>query len=440
MGEYKVALISDFSLDFFREPLKKPFGFKGGFLSELWQVVCCVCLDDGRYGTGIGVQSVLWSDEKTFCSHSQTGGNTLMLSVTEYALQSLRGQTMQPPPVLQKKILPDVYRYACQVTGNDRLPMTFALNALVAVDFALWQLWAQMEKAASFDAICDRFSPQMCGKQQMLGEIPLLSYQTSDEEIRQQLETGAFLFKIKIGSNPNGSGDTEAMIEWDAHRLCHIHQMAKEYTTPYTECGHPVYYLDANGRYPDRAALLRFLKKAADCGALERVVLLEEPFAENNLQDVAGIPVRVAADESAHCAADVVKLIEKYHYGAIALKPIAKTLSATLEMYGEAQKHGVPCFCADLTVPPAMLEWNMQVAARLQTLPGLKIGIVESNGPQNYTDWQKLKQLHPLPGAQWLTSEGHVFCLTPDFYSQCAAFWPYDAYIRRIGLKEGEQV
>ena len=183
-----------------------------------------------------------------------------------------------------------------------------------------------------------------------------------------------------------------------------------------------------------------FLKKAADCGALERVVLLEEPFAESNLQDVAGIPVRVAADESAHCAADVVKLIEKYHYGAIALKPIAKTLSATLEMYGEAQKHSVPCFCADLTVPPAMLEWNMQVAARLQTLPGLKIGIVESNGPQNYTDWQKLKQLHPLPGAQWLTSEGHVFRLTPDFYSQCAAFWPYDAYIRRIGLKEGEQV
>ena len=65
-----MARIADFALDFIREPLRQPFGFKGGSLSELWQVVCRVELDDGRCGYGVGVQSVLWSDGCVLCAYA----------------------------------------------------------------------------------------------------------------------------------------------------------------------------------------------------------------------------------------------------------------------------------------------------------------------------------------------------------------------------------
>lgn len=426
--------ITGFDLDFIREPLQTPFGFKGGALSELWQVVCRIRLDDGRRGMGVGVQSVLWSDAATFCTHSQMGGNALMFSVTEYALNRLQGHEFTDPPALQQALLEEVSRYARAVTQNERLPRTFVLNALVPVDFALWQLWAQEQGTQDFDAVCRAFCPALGQRQRQpaLGEIPLLGYQTTPSEIRHLLEDGAFLLKIKIGANPNGDNDPAAMCRWDAQRLAEIHALAKDYDTPYTQCGHPVYYLDANGRYPTKALLQEFLAAARVCGALERVILLEEPFAETNLQDVADLPVRVAGDESAHCAADAVRLIEKYHYGAIALKPIAKTLSATLEIYQQAQAHGVPCFCADLTVPPAMLEWNLQVAARLAPLPGLHVGVVESNGPQNYPDWDGLRRMHPLPDAPWLAPKRHVFSLGAAFYARCAAFLPLDAYAQQL--------
>ena len=90
---------------------------------------------------------------------------------------------------------------------------------------------------------------------------------------------------------------------------------------------------------------------------LERIVVLEEPFAEENTCDVRGLPVMVAADESAHSPEDVKKRIA-LGYRAIALKPIAKTLTVTFRMIEEAMKTHTPCFCADLTVGPYMAEIN----------------------------------------------------------------------------------
>ena len=43
-----------------REPLSAPFGFKGSYLTELWQSVASVSAGEYR-GLGVGVQSVLWS-------------------------------------------------------------------------------------------------------------------------------------------------------------------------------------------------------------------------------------------------------------------------------------------------------------------------------------------------------------------------------------------
>ena len=49
---------------------------------------------------------------------------------------------------------------------------------------------------------------------------------------------------------------------------------------------------------------------------------------------------------------------------------------------------GIPCFCADLTVNPIMIDWNKNFAARLEQLSGMKIGVLETNGAQNYKNWK----------------------------------------------------
>ena len=60
-----------------------------------------------------------------------------------------------------------------------------------------------------------------------------------------------------------------------------------------------------------------------------------------------------------------------------------------------AFKKGIPCFCADLTVNPVVLDWNKNVAARLAPLPGMKVGVIESNGHQNYKNWELMKMIIP---------------------------------------------
>lgn len=84
---------------FEREPLISPFGFKGGYLSELWQPVSYLRADSGNHAIGLGTQSVLWSDAGIFSSYSESGGNALMYLLTERALQMLKNTsyTSHPP-------------------------------------------------------------------------------------------------------------------------------------------------------------------------------------------------------------------------------------------------------------------------------------------------------------------------------------------------------
>jgi len=42
-------------------------------------------------------------------------------------------------------------------------------------------------------------------------------------------------------------------------------------------------------------------------------------------------------------------------YGAITLKPIAKTMSMSLKIAQLAYERSIPCFCADLTVNPILV-------------------------------------------------------------------------------------
>lgn len=405
------------------EPLASPFGFKGGTLTELWQVACRLEDNQGRQGIGRGVQSVLWSDAAVFYKMGQEKGNLLMLSMTRYAMELLKGCPILRPDRMLRELIPRVWEYGRLESGCENLRLTFVLNALTPVDWALWQLYARVLGCFQLTRLTAPVTSALSCRQMRLGNIPLISYSTSQEEILRLSEEGAFLYKIKIGSAPEGPGNLDAMLEWDCRRLLEIHDLVSDKTTPYTQCGHPVYYLDANGRYDGPERVERLLDFASGHGILDRILLLEEPFPENRLQNVKGLPVSVAGDESAHSADDARKLIEEYGYSAIALKPVAKTLSVTLEVLETARKHNIPCFCADLTVNPAMTEYNKAIAARLPLLPGLKCGVMESNGAQNYLHWDRMLTEDPAAGEPWALPAKGLYELNDDFFQNDGGIW-----------------
>ena len=401
--------------NFEREPLIAPFGFKGGYLSELWQSVVMLEDNSGNQGIGLGVQSTLWSDPAIFTGYSESAGNSIMFLMTAFAVEQTKHITWQTPFDFLDQLLPLTYDYGKKITSNPHLRLTFALNALVPVDNAAWLVYCKSKNINSFDELIPtNLRIALSFHHDKLGAIPLLSYGVSAETIKQMLDEGYFFLKIKIGSDHNKDGDLDKMLAWDTNRLKEIHDLAKQYSTPYTDNGKLAYYLDANGRY-DREHLLRFLDYAKKIGAFEQIILFEEPFAEECLMDVSDIPICIAADESAHSIKESQERMD-LGYKAIALKPIAKTMSISLQIAKAAYDRNVACFCADLTVNPIMVDWNKNVAARLTSLPGMKIGVLESNGHQNYTNWEQMKKQHPMYGADWIEPKDGIFNIGKDFY------------------------
>lgn len=405
--------ISDVNSNFEREPLLSPFGFKGGYLSELWQVVSYIKSGSGNHSIGLGTQSVLWSDAAVFTSHTESGGNSLMYAMTERALQILKNVSFNTPLDLIEALYEEIYDYGKKVTQNFDLRKTFALNSLVSVDNALWLLYAKENHITNFDdLIPDEFKATFSEKHSKLAAIPLISYNVSPEALKDEVDSGYFFMKIKIGQ----PGSQEEMLEKDMKRLSSIHELLKDVHTPHTENGKLPYYFDANGRYESKEIFNRFLDHAESIGALEQIVLVEEPFPEDKEWDVSDIPVRLAADETAHTDIDTIERIQM-GYKAIALKPIAKTLSMTMKIAKVASEMKVPCFCADLTVNPIMVDWNKNVAARLKSFPGLaNLGLVESNGHQNYVNWDGMTDLLPYKSESWVDVKNGFYHTGEDFY------------------------
>jgi L-alanine-DL-glutamate epimerase-like enolase superfamily enzyme len=418
--------------NFEREPLVRPFGFKGGYLSEIWQVAVRMEGDDGRARIGLGTQSVLWSDAAVFASRSESAGNALMYAVTEHALALAReAGPFETPLDLLDAVLEPTHAYAREATGRRELRKTFTLNALVPVDNAAWLLHADASGISGFDAMVPHaFRPALASRHGQVAAIPLMAYAVPVPEIRAAAEQGFFLMKVKIGQ----PGTQEEMLEKDRARLSEIHAAIGSLETPHTRDGRLPYYFDANGRYESKETLLRLLDHARRIGAFDRIAVVEEPFPEELEVEVGDLGVRVAADESAHTDADAARRID-LGYGAIALKPIAKTLSMSLRIARLAQERGVPCFCADLTVHPILVEWNKAVAARLAPLPGLSLGLVETNGHQNYRNWEAMRRHHPAFGAPWTLPERGVFRLDADYYARSGGIFEpsphYEALFRR---------
>lgn len=406
--------ISNVQSSFEREPLIRPFGFKGGYMNEIWQTAVLLESDSGMRKVGLGTQNALWSDATVFSSRSPVAAEAYMYLMSEYALQLIKGRSFKSPMQLLDAIFDDVYAYGIQITGKANLRKTFALNSLVAIDNAAWLLYAAEHDLHNFDdLIPPEYAPALSQHHLKAASIPLIAYGVPVEDIVRAVEAGYFFMKIKIGQ----PGTQEEMLQKDKARLSEIHSAIGSYTTPYTANGKLPYYFDANGRYENKTYLKRLLDHIDKIGTLDQISIIEEPFAEEYEEPVDDLPVRIAADESAHTDTDALKRIQ-LGYKAIALKAIAKTLSVTMKIARIAYENDVPCFCADLTVNPILVDWNKNVAARLQSFPGLPhMGLLESNGHQNYVRWATMQSYHPHNGTEWMNTKNGVFELDKEWYS-----------------------
>ncbi|WP_138476731.1 mandelate racemase/muconate lactonizing enzyme family protein [Dyadobacter bucti] len=409
----KKITIKNVSSNFEREPLN-PYRFKGSAITDSWQAVAMLESDSGIKKVGIGTQGVLWSDSKVFAAHSESAGNALMYAMSERALQIMKGISFTDPVQLLDDLLPEVLDYGKKITRNPDLRKTFALNALVCVDNAAWLLYAQENGITQFDRMIPAaYQPGLSYRHEKVASIPSFAVGTSAERIKQAADEGYFILKLKTGS----AGTQQEMIEKDIAFLTAVHKAIGHYETPYTKNGKIPYYFDANGRYEKKETLMRFLDHAKKIGAFDQIAVIEEPFEESNETYVGDLGVRVAADESAHTVEDAAHRIE-LGYSAIAVKAIAKTLTMTMKITQLAYEKKIPCFCADLTVSPILVDWNKNVAARLQPFPGMTVGLQETNGHQYYKNWEKLMSFHPKANSSWTRTQKGVYITDASFYAE----------------------
>jgi L-alanine-DL-glutamate epimerase-like enolase superfamily enzyme len=275
--------------------------------------------------------------------------------------------------------------------------------------------------------IPDRYKPGLSYRHNRVASIPSYSAGTDVEKIKTAVRDGYFIMKIKIGS----AGDQAQMLEKDKNFLSEVHKAIGHLSTPHTSDGKIPYYLDANGRYENKDTFLRFLDHAKKIGALDQVAVVEEPFAKADEVDVGDLGIVVAADESAHTVEDASRRI-KQGYKAIILKCIAKTLSMTLKIAQLAYENKIPCFCADLTVNPILVDWNKSVAARLQPFANMDIGLLETNGHQYYKTWDKMLTYHPRAGAPWTQTEKGIFHTGPSFFEESAGILEPSAHYEQL--------
>ncbi len=407
------TIIAEVAFDVSREPLRKPIGFKGAEFREKWVSRVTLTGASGARATAYGGLAVLWSDERVFLGHTETGANLLMAGVTEFAAQRARGLPFHSPLELHSRIFGEVHDYARSVTRVRDLHPTFTLNALVALDHAAWLLYAEERRLASFDAMVHAdFDGLLPEKHATLAVIPLLSYTTTADEVVQLVDDGHFFLKVKIGA----AGDEHRMLDTDKKRLLELYRLVGHRETPHTADGRIRFYLDANGRYRRRDQVESLLDFADEHGILPQIALFEEPFHESVDADVHGLPVMFAADESLHCIDDVAARWDA-GYRAIALKPAGKGMSPTLRMAREAFRVGASCFVADSACTPILLDWNKNVAARLPALAGIDCGLIEANGVQQYAHWETMLASHPATAQPWIRPARGAFHFDASFYA-----------------------
>ncbi len=400
--------------DFEREKLLHPFGFKGAYLTELWQVASQMESGTGNKAMGLATQSVLYGDADLFARSSEAEGNALMYLLANKALQRVKETRFYNPVGLLEDILPQLHADAQQLTGMPEVNVNFVYNALISVDNAAWLLYAAENGYTNFDdMIPPEYRPALGHRNKQVGILYQVSYNMPVQQLKQAAEEGYFLFKIKTGY----PGSQEVMLQKDMERLTQIHEALKDYRTDRTANGKLLYTMDANARYEKKETLQRYLDHARRIGAFDQILFYEEPLAETNDEHVGDTGVRIAGDESVHDEQGALRRIEQ-GYGAIVLKGIAKTLSLSLRIARLAHERNVPCLCADLTVNPILVDWHKNLVARLAPFPGTGMTLMETNGDSNYVNWQQMSDRHPYAGARWTQRIRGVFELDDDFYEK----------------------
>ncbi|MDF9797135.1 hypothetical protein OKW21_002398 [Catalinimonas alkaloidigena] len=428
----KEIKIQDTDSNFEREKLTRPFGFKGGYLTELWQTIVGLESSSGSKSYGLATQSVLYGDADLFASHSESSGNSLMYILTEKALQLTKRTPFGDPVALQDKIIPTLMEEGRELTKKKNLNKNFLYNALVSVDNAAWLAYASEHNIHNFTSmIPSEYRDALAVKNDRIAIMYQVPYGMPLNEVEEAVDTGYFVIKIKTGQ----AGDEAEMLEKDIQRFTEIHELLKNKRTEQTPDGKLIYTLDANGRYRKKESIERFVDHAKKLGALDQILVYEEPFHESNEVNVADLGLRIAADESIHDESDAIKKLDQ-GYSAFVLKGIAKTLSQSLKMAKLAHERNVPCLCADLTVNPILVNWHKNLAAHLPPFPGLeKMGMMETNGDMNYINWQQMFEAQPYADASWNERKQGVFQLNDDFYDKSGGiFQPMPHYENMLTL------
>lgn len=413
--------------NFEREKLLRPFGFKGGYLTELWQTA--VKLQSEKYsGIGLATQSVLYGDADLFVRYSETGGNALMYALTEKALQQVKETPFSDPVTLMDKIHPGLYEEAKRMTGKRDLNENFLMNALVSVDNAAWLLYAAENGLENFyDMLPEPYKPALSYKNNKVAFMFQVSYGMPVEELVKAVEEGYFIIKIKTGQ----PGTQSEMLQKDMARLSQIHQALKDFRSNHTPDGKLIYTLDANARYEKKETLLRYLDHARVIGAFPQILFIEEPLNENNSEDVSDTGVRIGADESVHDERTALQRLQQ-GYRLMVLKGIAKTLSKTLKIARLAHERNVPCILADLTVNPILIDWNKNLAARVKPFPGMDMGMMETNGDANYVHWKTMQSRHPAAGAPWTRVNKGVFELDEEYFNRSGGIFEKSTHYEEL--------
>jgi L-alanine-DL-glutamate epimerase-like enolase superfamily enzyme len=414
--------------NFEREPLVRPSGFKGGFMTEFWQTAALLQAESGVEKVGLGTQNVLWCDPTVLESFTESGGNSLMFAVTDRALHMIEGAAFATPIELLDSIFDELHAYARRVTGLPDLHPAFVLNALVPVDNAAWLLYAAENGYATFDEMIPApYRPGLSHRHRQVASLPSVTFALPLDEVRKTAEEGYFIIKLKLGH----PGTQEEMIQRDMARLTEVVGAIDHLRTPHTPDGRLRYDLDPNSRYESGDTLLRLLDHARKLGILDRVVVVEEPFGAHDETAVGDLPVLVAADESATTLADARRRFDQ-GYRAMALKGIAKTLSRTIQIAQLCHERGIACMAADLTVNPVLVDWNKSVAARLAPFPGMTVGMIETNGHQQYREWRRMESYHPCADAPWRRVSRGVFEVGDDFYARSGCIFERSAHYEAL--------
>jgi len=420
----KLIRIVSTQSDFEREKLIRPFGFKGGYLTELWQVISKMQSESGISRIGIATQSILYGDSDLFSHHSEADGNTMMYDLVNRALDIVKQTPFRTPVELIDKILPKVIQEGKKITGKQDLNINFVYNALISVDNAAWLTYAAENKFSTFEAmIPEQYQKALSHRNKKIAIMYQIPYGMPMQDLKNAVKQGYFVFKIKTGA----PGSQSEMLQADIDRLSLIHETLKDLRTEQTENGKLIYTMDANARYEKKETLLKYLDHARKIGAYDQILLFEEPLNENNEERVDDIDILIGADESVHDEQSAIRRLDQ-GYKVMVLKGIAKTLSLSIKIAKLAAERNVPCMCADLTVNPILIDWNKNLAAHLAPFPVINMGMMETNGDMQYVNWKNMVNYHPAASAPWMIPKNGVFELNSDFYERSGGIFEPSAH------------